>query len=498
MFKKNNGFYCFIFVLIALLFLAPRVLSQSPDFGDVNEDNAINIVDALLTAQYYVQLPVLTFNPDVADVDASGTVDIVDALLIAQFYVGLLSEFPASQGDIEFIASELPRNMEPQPGAGELDSVVQGNNLFALDCYHAISGQDGNIFFSPVSISFAFAMCYAGTNGNTETEIASTMHFTLPEDNLHNTFNALELILTTEPEKPPQDMGEEMKLHIANSTWGQKDYYYVPGFLDILSIHYGAEMNVVNFITNPEACRLLINDWVSEKTEERINDLLPERSIDTLTRLVLTNAIYFKANWMDPFEEKDTHDGLFYPSTGGSVTVPMMTQVTIAGYCEVPGEYSAVKLPYQGVKKNSMIIILPDQGQFESFENLVTLQVLNDIIQAQTTHQVDLTMPKYSYEWEDSLRTTLIDLGMKDAFINGIADFSGINGQYNLAITNVFHKAFVAVDEIGTEAAAATAIVIGKTSIPDFAEMTIDRPFLYFIYNDDTGAILFFGRVTEL
>ena len=410
--KKNDGFYFFGFIVITLLFLVPMAYSQSAELGDVNGDTSIDIVDALVTAQYYVGLSVSTFNPDVADVDASSTIDIVDALLIAQFYVGLITEFPASQSGIEIIKSDLPRDMDPQPGAGELDAVVQGNNQFAFDCYHAIRGEDGNIFFSPVSISFAFAMSIAGANGNTETEIASTMHFTLPENNLHNAFNALDLTLTTEPENPPPDMGEEMKLHIANSSWGQKDYYFVPAFLDILGLYYGAGMNVVDFIADPEACRLLINDWVSVKTEDKINDLLPPGSIGTLTRLVLTNAIYFKANWLYPFEEEDTTDGLFYPLTGGSVTVPMMTQVTLSGYCEVRGEYSAVKLQYQGVKQNSMIIILPEQGQFESFESRVTLQVLNDIIQAQTTHQVDLTIPKFSYEWEDSLKAVLMSLGM--------------------------------------------------------------------------------------
>ena len=400
----------------------------------------------------------------------------------------------ANPPGIDVVMSDMSRNMDPHPDAGELDSVVSGNNLFAFDCFHTIKSEEGNIFFSPVSFSFAFAMCYAGANGNTETEIAEVMHFTLPEDNLHNAFNALELTLTSMPEDPPPEDDEEFELYIANSTWGQRNYYFVPAFLDILAYHYGAGMNAVNFIMYPESCRLLINNWVSEQTGERINDLLPFGSIDSLTRLVLTNAIYFKANWLYPFNDSYTEDGPFTLLDGTTVTVPLMYQHIETPYYEVPGEYSAVQLPYRGVKNNSMIIILPDQGQFEAFENSFTNEKLTSIIQAMTDHHIALTMPKFDYEWgaDYPFIELLQSLGMRDAFTGSRADFSGINGKTDLFITGVFHKGFIAVDELGTEAAAATAIVIGKSLPPP---MTIDRPFLFVIRNDDTGVILFFGRV---
>jgi serpin B len=468
--------------------------------GDVNNDGVIGIIDALLTAQYYVGLIQTFAYPEAADVDGDGDIDIVDALLIAQYYVGLIDEFPAAahqDGDVEILQSDLSRDMSPEPGPGELDAVVDGNNQFAFDCYGQIKGDTGNIFFSPVSISFAFGMCFAGANGNTETEIARTMHFTLPENNLHNAFDALELALTTEPENSDPGKGEELKLHIANSTWGQKDYYFVPEFLDILAYYYGAGMNLVDFKTDPDQCRVLINEWVSEKTENRINDLLPPGSISDLARLVLTNAIYFKANWLDPFDEADTRDGDFYLTDGSTVTVSMMNQVIITGYTEAAGEYQAVKLGYQGTRQNSMIIIMPEDGRFGSVENTLSADTFNGIVQGMSGYMVTLAMPKFEYEWESSLKSTLRSLGMVDAFIDDRADFSGINGQRDLIIHDVFHKAFIAVDEIGTEAAAATAIIIGTTSMPPSAAMTINRPFIFAIYNDDTGAILFLGRVMQ-
>ena len=321
------------------------------------------------------------------------------------------------------------------------------------------------------------------------------MHFTLPEDNLHNAFNAFDLILTSEPQNPSGDAGEELKLHIANSTWGQKDYYFIPAFLDTLALYYGAGINLVDFISDPNACRLIINEWVSRETEERIQDLLPPGSISTLTRLVLANAIYFKANWLYPFDESYTKDGPFTLLDGTNVTAPLMFQSTTTQYYEVPGEFSAVKLPYQGEKKNSMIIILPEVGNFETFENNFTNQTLTAIIQGLARYRVELTLPRFDYEWEDSFKGILKSLGMEDAFTPYVADFSGIDGTKDLYISDVLHKAFIAVDEIGTEAAAATAIIIDIVSMPPLAVMTIDRPFLFVIRNDDTGAILFLGRV---
>ncbi|MBN1699373.1 MAG: hypothetical protein JW881_17770, partial [Spirochaetales bacterium] len=463
--------------------------------GDVNGDGAINILDALKIAQYYVGADPSGFDPDAADVDANGAVNIVDALLVARYYVGLITSFPGETGEMEIVGSSLERITDPDLRDGELEAVVEGNNLFAFDCFGAIKDSEDNVFFSPVSISIAFGMCYAGANGNTETQIAQTMHFDLPEDRLHNAFNALEAALTETNPEPDEYTGKDLELHIANSTWGQRDYTFMQDFLDILALHYGAAMHTVDFIANPEACRLLINEWVEGETKGKIEDLLPEGSIDALTRLVLTNAIYFKAAWLDPFEPEETADGVFHNLDGTVSSVPLMNQSTITYFHEVPGEYKAVKLPYEGTKKTSMIIILPEEGYFEEFQNSLTLQTYSSIVESMSRYMVDISMPKFGFEWGDSLKTTLQGLGMTDAFNDGVADFSGINGLRTLVITNVFHKAFVAVDEEGTEAAAATAIVFGETSVPGGAKIVIDRPFLFFIRHDDTGSILFMGKV---
>ncbi|MBN1696440.1 MAG: hypothetical protein JW881_02895 [Spirochaetales bacterium] len=484
-------------IVILLILQGFTLHAQSPGGkGDVNSDGDINIIDALLVAQYYVGIDVTFAFPERADVNGNGVVDIVDALLIARYYVGLISAFPSSGGGIEIVGSGLERETAPDPEPGELEAVVAGNNAFAFDCYGQVSEGDGNVFFSPVSISFAFGMCYAGANGNTKTEMARVMHYALPENNLHNAFNALDLALASGSEEDP-DAGEPLKLFIANSTWGQKDYYFVPAYLDVLAKYYGADMFTVDFKTAPEECRILINDWVSDKTEERIEDLLPPGSITDLARLVLTNAIYFKATWLDKFDEAQTRDESFYPADGSAVTVPLMHQSVTTSYCEVSGSYQAIKLGYQGKKKNSMIVILPAEGQFGKFEEKLSQDVLDEIIGSMGRFQVTLTIPKFSFEWEQSLKGTLRSLGMSDAFDDMEADFSGINGENDLFIHDVFHKTFVSVDEEGTEAAAATAIIIGITSMPPSAVMRIDRPFIFLIYNDDTGAILFFGRVMQ-
>jgi serpin B len=474
----------------------------SQEFGDVNNDTDINIVDALLIAQYYVGLDLNNFNQEKADVDADGSITIVDALLVAQYYVGLISQFPAQIGsDIEVVKSDLQRNGDPQPDTGELESIVEGNNQFGFDFFGVIKDTPDNLFFSPISISYAFAMCYAGANGSTEAEISDVLHFTLPEDRFHNAFNALDLELTSEPDNPVPEMGEELKLTIANSTWGQKDYFFYPQFLDTLAVNYGAAMNTVDFMNEPEPCRQLINQWVSDQTEERIKDLLAPGSIDYLTRLVLVNAIYFKANWYYPFDEEDTYDEDFHLSDGSTTIAPMMHQTLKAYYYEIPGHYQAVKLNYQGMRKNSMIIILPAEGELNSFESAFTLGTFNEIKNGFSTYKVILTVPKFSYRWGDSIKPVLETLGMTESF-SWDADFTGITNEERIFIGDVIHKAFVAVDEIGTEAAAATAIIMpgsvgpGPTpEPPPVVTMTINRPFYFLICNDNTQAILFLGRV---
>jgi serpin B len=502
--QKISTIIVYSIIMFFLVFAFSSYAQTSPSSGDVNNDSTINILDALMIAQYGVGLSPAGFYPEAADVDGGGTINIVDALLVARFYVGLISRFPVqtTTGGVEVVKADVSRNMSPQPEEGELDAIVEGNNRFGFDCFRLIREQPSNIFFSPVSISYAFAMCYAGARGNTETEIARTLRFTLQGERFHNAYNALDLVLTSEPVNPNPDMGEDLKLHIANSIWGQKDYFFYPEFLNILAYHYGAGLNTVDFFTNSEQCRLLINDWVSDQTEERIKDLLPPGSVTPITRMVLTNAIYFKATWYYPFDEDNTYDESFYLLSGNTRPIPMMHQTLSTIYCEVPGQFQAVKLNYQGQRRNSMIIVLPGEGNYSSFENGFTYDSFKEIVEEMTAYRVILTLPKFTYRWGGTITGVLTSLGMTESFDASLADFSGITNEEELFISDVIHKAFVGVDENGTEAAAATAIVMAGSAPnpptpPPAVTMTINRPFIFFIYNENTGTILFMGRVLE-
>jgi len=394
-----------------------------------------------------------------------------------------------------FAASDLPRNTNPDVPAGDLGELAAGNTNFACDLYKLLMAEDGNIFFSPFSISQALAMTYAGARGNTETEIADVMHFTLGQDGLHPAFNELDLELHSRAEHPTTNGGDPFELNIANSTWGQIGWSWQTPFLDTLSVNYGAGMRMVDYMTDPDGCRITINDWVEDRTEDRIKDLIPQGLIDSMTRLVLVNAIYFKAAWFWKFEEEMTRPGDFHTLDDGAVTSQMMFECEEHTYMEGTG-FKACDLLYDGGEL-SMTIILPDSGRFADIEESLDSDFINGINSGLQHKVVELTLPKFEYESEISLTDTLQQMGMKDAFQGGLADFSGMDGSQLLYITDVVHKAFVAVDEEGTEAAAATAVIMGETSIPETVEFKIDRPFIFYIRDIPTGAILFIGRVVD-
>ncbi|MDP3955293.1 MAG: serpin family protein, partial [bacterium] len=283
------------------------------------------------------------------------------------------------------------------------------------------------------------------------------------------------------------------RLHIVKAIWGQKDYKFLPEFLDLLAENYGTGLRVLDFIKETEPSRITINKWVSDQTEERIKDLIPQGAINELTRLVLTNAIYFNAAWQYPFDKQATANGDFYLPGGSNITVPMMRKTASFGYAEGNG-YQAIELPYDG-RELSMVILLPEQGSFDSFEALLSSQKARNIIQEIKYRQVALSMPKFKYESSFGLKKALSSLGMAAAFTPD-ADFSGMNGKRDLFVHDVLHKAFVSVDEAGTEAAAATAVIVGTTSMPaEPIEVKIDRPFIFLIRDVETGTVLFIGRV---
>jgi len=414
----------------------------------------------------------------------------VISVFMLTLLVGLGACGQATGGDL--LQSDEPRETAPDVGDTDLEALVEGNSAFAFDLYQQLRDEEGNLFYSPYSISLALAMTYGGARGETEAQMADALSFSLPQNQLHPAFNALALELESRGEGAEGKDGEGFRLNIVNAIWGQLDYEFLSDFLDLLAVNYGAGLRVLDYINSPEESRVTINDWVADQTEGRIEDLIPQGIISPMTRLVLTNAIYFNAAWNYPFEENMTEDGIFYLLDGDEVTVPMMRQRETFGYAE-GDDYQAVELPYDG-DELSMVILLPESGQFEAFEASLDAATVAGIIKDMGRHEVILTMPKFEFESSFSLKDTLSAMGMPDAFDMSVADFSGMTGEPELFIREVVHKAFVSVDEAGTEAAAATAVIIDLTAMPETVEMTIDRPFIFLIRDIETGTILFVGR----
>jgi serpin B len=366
--------------------------------------------------------------------------------------------------------------------------LVEANTRLALDLYHALCTGDGNVFFSPYSISAALAMTYGGARGETESQMRDTLRFTLPQRVLHPAFHALDTDLTQKVSGV-----EGVQLSIANALWGQDGHPFLPSFLDLLEASYAAPIEFVDFINASGQARADINDWVRDATNGKIEDLMGPGSVTADTRLVLANAIYFYGTWTLQFDEAQTRDEPFYRLDGSEVSVPMMRMQDHFSYAEET-DYQAIELSYTG-DTLSMVILLPREGTFAEFEAGFSVEQLNEILAGMHWMEVRLVMPRFELTSEFSLAGTLAGLGMPNAF-SGAADFSGMDGLRDLFIGHVAHKAFVSVNEEGTEAAAATGVSM-VLSIPQYARMTIDRPFIFFIHDIETGTVLFIGRVLD-
>ena len=391
--------------------------------------------------------------------------------------------------------ASVARVDKPQLPEGDLAALSSGNSAFAIDLYGALRRQEGNLFFSPYSISLALAMTYAGARGETEAEMAKVLHYNLPQDRLHPAFNALDQQLAIRGSGAAGQDGKGFRLKLANSVWGQSGYRFLPQYLETLARNYGAGLRLVDFAKSPEPARLTINDWVKKQTEGKVVDLLPQGVIDPQTRLVLANAIYFNAAWKYPFSKEATRDRAFTLLDGSRVDVPMMSETKSLPYARGDG-YQAVELPYDGGEM-SLVVMLPDPGAFEGFERPLSNDRVQAILKGLQPRQVALTLPKFSYESSFNLADTLSGMGMPEA-MGDRADFSGMDGSRNLFISDVIHKAIVVVDERGTEAAAATAVGIAASALPaQPVTLTIDRPFVFLIRDIKTGTLLFMGRVVN-
>ncbi len=398
----------------------------------------------------------------------------------------------------QIVRSALNRDTNPQVSDADLAAVAAGTTDFALKVFPLIDPSgSSNIVFSPYSVTQAFALAAPGAKGATLSGIEQAMSF-LPQNRLNPALNKLDLFLTSETTGTVTATGDQYPiLRNANAVWGQQGLTIEPAYLDILAVNYGAGLHVVDYINATENARNTINRWVEEQTNNRIQDLIPEGGVTSDTRVVLTNAVWFKANWASPFPETGTANAPFTNRDGSTSSTPFMHEILGASYAHVDTG-QAVDIPYYG-NKLSMLVIMPDVGTFDSFLTSLTPTVLSDITSNLAAKEIDLALPRFSFTKEASMGDLLRSLGMADAFDPTVADFSGIDGNRDLYISNVFHQAFIAVDEQGTEAAAATAIGLGATSIPVAdVSVTVDHPFVFFIRERQTGLLLFMGKVVAL
>lgn len=396
------------------------------------------------------------------------------------------------------VRSSLERDVAPDPSAALLADLASGNRELALDLYRQTAEPGANYFASPVSIQQAFALVYAGARGQTATEIASVLHFGDDAAAFHEAMNAFDLALT-ERNLPEDTSGDDtleaVQLSVANAFWGQSGYPWLAPYLDVLALNYGAGIEALDFETDPEGSRQTINAWVEDRTQDRIVDLLPEGSITPGTAAVLTNAIYFKAPWGTKFNPDQTESGPFTLADGSTVSADLMQQLDTHLYAEGDG-WQAVELGFRG-DALAMLVVVPESDAFASIDTTIDGAQLDAIVAALEPMQVNVTLPKFTFETEFTLSEALQTMGMTTAFSDA-CDLSGMLEGGGLYIDEAYHKAFIAVDEGGAEAAAATAVVVGETSVPtEDAVIRADRPFFFAIRDRETGLILFWGRVMD-
>jgi len=382
---------------------------------------------------------------------------------------------------------------------GSETSVVDGNNRFALDLYALLADdpthRDDNLFFSPFSISSALAITYEGARGTTVEEIRSVFHFPENQTVMRSGFAGIISGINSK--------ANAYMLRTANALWAEQTYPFLAGYISAAEQHYGVKTTNLDFINKPEDSRVAINTWVEDQTEDRIKDLLQPGTIDPFTRLVITNAIYFKGTWVKQFDENKTTDADFRTGTGKTVEVRMMERTdedAVFLYAETD-MLQALSMPYESGdgKDLSMLVLLPKNDDISLVEESLNTSILSSLHDSFMTRRVIVYFPKFVMETKYSLPGMLSAMGMPTAFTRA-ADFSGMDGTKDLYIDDVIHQAFVEVNEEGTEAAAATAVVMRLSAMP--LEETVplfraDHPFIFFIQERETGNILFMGRVSD-
>jgi len=407
------------------------------------------------------------------------------AIFVSLAFIGCTSSIGSQ--DTSLANSKLERDLNPSVSQTQLRELANENNAFAFDMFTELrTSESGNVFFSPYSISEALVMTCAGAKGDTKTQMSDVLHFNTDKTSLHNAFNALDLHLNYSD--------NNYTFSVANSLWAQKDYKFLDSYLDTIKVHYGADVRLLNFAES-EKSSTTINAWVEDKTHQKIKDLIPVGILSSDTRLVLTNAVYFKGQWVHNFKEIATQKDTFHLLDGSTKQTLLMQQTERFLYAN-DKNYQAINLPYKG-DRTSMLVVLPRDGKFETVVSDIK-NVYQESLHNMTSSRVHLKMPKFEFTTDVyKLNKYFKELGMIDAFAHA-ADFSGMTGLRDLYIEAILHKAFIKVDEKGTQAAAATAVVMNYKSIPvNPITMSIDRPFIFFIKDDKSGQVLFMGIVKE-
>ena len=368
-----------------------------------------------------------------------------------------------------------------------VEATVEAYNSFAFDLYGRYSADDGNILFSPYSISTALSMTYEGARGETAEEMEDVFGF-LEDPSLR--LPSIARIYNTLNEE-----GREYALHTVNALWIQQGYPVVEDYVDAIVDYYGGDVNALDFVAEPDESRVTINEWVEERTNDRIKDLFPSGSIDGNVRLVLTNAIYFKGDWLYEFDEDATSEEEFHVSPTSTVMVDMMNlRDETFNYAETD-ELQILELPYTG-EDVSMLLLLPKEGRIGDVEAQLSAERLGEWLELMEGAAVNVYLPRFTFETKYFMMEDLAEMGMPTAFTDA-ADFSGMNAEDRLFIDKVIHQAFIEVNEKGTEAAAATGVSVALSAAIQEEVFRADHPFIFLIRDVDTGVIMFMGRVTD-
>ncbi|XP_078686720.1 leukocyte elastase inhibitor-like isoform X11 [Branchiostoma floridae x Branchiostoma belcheri] len=371
-----------------------------------------------------------------------------------------------------------------------MEQLSAANTEFALSLYRQLCGDSGNVFFSPYSISVALAMTSLGARGSTEAAMKGTLCYKdMSNDVLHSTFSTLHQQLYA---------SDKYTLQTANRLYGEQTYSFLQDFLNATRKNYGAELASVDFKGAAEQVRGTINKWVEEQTKDKIKDLIPAGAVDAMTRLVLVNAIYFKGNWDKQFKAEMTQDMDFNINNNEKVKVPMMKMEEKFNYGEFQDQkFRVLELPYVE-KELSMLIFLPDEVEgIRNLESALTATTLQTVSSQMYSTKVNLMLPRFKLEQDFSLGETLKKMGMGEAFSDG-ADFSGMSAAADLFISEVVHKAFVEVNEEGTEAAAATGVRMKMRMMPrPPVPFLVDHPFMFLIRDNRSNSVLFLGRMSK-